>query len=143
MADANDEPSQRWQSISDQLREAACEVPAGISGDGAIFSGPRDLRVGIWLMPDNDRSGELEDFVADLIPDDDPLWPMAKRYIDEIPADLRPFRPQKLTRAYVHAWLATREAPRPMGLAIRAGDLRHDAPIAAKLLRWIQDMFGP
>lgn len=143
MADANDEPGQRWQSLSDQLTGASCVVPASLSEDGAIFSGPREVRVGVWLMPDNSRSGELEDFVADLIPAGDPIWPRAKRYIDDIPADLRPFRPQKLTRAHVHAWLATREAPRPMGLAIKAGDLRHDAPVATKLVQWIQNLFGP
>lgn len=143
VADANDEPSQRWQSISDQLREASCAVPASVSEGGAIFAGPRDIQIGVWLMPDNERSGELEDFVADLIPTDDPIWPRAKRYIDDIPDDLRRFRPQKLTRAYVHAWLATRKAPRPMGLAIKAGDLRHDAEIAFQFVQWLQKLFGP
>jgi len=143
IADANDQLGQRWQSISNKLKEASCVVPDSISRGGAIFSGPRDIRVGVWLMPNNDRQGELEDFVADLIPVDDPLWPMAKRYIDEIPAGLRPFPSQKLTRAHVHAWLATRAAPRPMGLAIRAGDLRHDAPVAAEFVRWIRNLFSP
>lgn len=142
IADANDEPNQRWQSISDQLKGASCAVPASLSGGGVIFSGPRDIRIGVWLMPDNDRPGELEDFFADLIPSDDPLWPMAKRYIDEIPKKLRPFR-QKLTRAYVHAWLATREKPRPMGLAIKAGDLRHDAAVATEFVQWIENLFDP
>ena len=31
------------------------------------------------------RSGELDDFFADMIPADDAVWPRAKRYIDEIP----------------------------------------------------------
>lgn len=141
IADANDRPNQRWQSISDKLKEASCAVPASISGGGAIFSGPRDIRIGVWLMPDNDRPGELEDFFADLIPSDDLLWPMAKRYIDEIPEKLRPFPPQKLTRAHVHAWLATREKPRPMGISITAGDLRHDAGIASQFVQWIQNLF--
>lgn len=143
IADANDQPDQRWQSISDQLKGASCAVPASLSGGGAIFSGPRGIRVGVWLMPDNDRPGELENFFADLIPDDDCLWSMAKRYIDEIPENRRLFTSQKLTRAYVHAWLATRERPRPMGLAIKAGDLRHDAAVATQFVQWIQNLFDP
>ena len=142
IADANEHPDQRWQSISDQLKKASCVVPASISARGEIFSGPRNVRVGVWLMPDNERSGELEDFVADLIPRDDPIWPRAKRYIDEIPDDLRLFPPQKLMRAHVHAWLATRKAPRPMGQAITAGDLSHQAPVAIAFVKWIESLFG-
>ena len=141
IADANDQPDRRWQSISDKLKEASCLVPASIPEGGAIFSGPRDIRVGVWLMPDNQRSGELEDFVADLIPEDDQIWSMAKRYIDRIPEELRLFRPQKLLRAQVHAWLATRKKPRPMGLAIEAGDLKHDAPVALTFASWLQNLF--
>ena len=143
VADANDEPDQRWRSIHDKLKEASCDVPARPSEGGTVFSGPRDIRVGVWLMPDNNQPGELENFVADLIPENDPVWPMAQRFIDDIPPDLRLFRPQKLKRAHVHAWLSTREKPRPMGLAIKAGDLRHEAPIAARFVQWIRNLFGP
>ena len=142
VADANDEPRQRWQSISSKLKEASCDVPAKPSAGGAVFSGPHDIRVGVWLMPDNQQPGELENFVADLIPGSDLIWPMAQRFIDDIPPSLRRFPPQKLKRAHVHAWLATREKPRPMGLAITAGDLQHDAPISARFVQWVQNLFG-
>ena len=142
LADANDCVDRRWQSLSDRLGEAGCHLPAGPVMEGAIFDGPRDIRVGVWLMPDNRHSGELEDFVADMIPTTDPIWPRAQSYIDDIPNDLRQFRPGKLTRAYVHAWLATREVPRPMGLAITAGDLRYDAPVAKKFVGWLRNLFG-
>ena len=142
LADANDHPDQRWESISDKLKEAACEVPPSPVQGGTVFDGPRDIRVGVWLMPDNDRSGELEDFVAELIPQDDPIWPQAQSYINNIPVSERPFPSQKLTRAHVHAWLATREKPRPMGLALTAGDLLHDAPLAHAFVGWIRSLFS-
>ena len=141
IADANDRPDQRWQSISNKLKEASCAAPDSLSEGGVIVSGPRDIRVGVWLMPDNQRSGELEDFVADLIPEDDQIWSMARAFIDGIPEALRLFPPQKLLRAQVHAWLATRRKPRPMGLAIEAGDLKHDAPVARTFLNWFQNLF--
>lgn len=141
LADANDHPERRWQSISDQLRHADCEVPEDRSITGTIFAGPRGTRVGVWLMPDNQHRGELEDFVAGMIPEGDPIWPRARGYIDDIPDGERKFPPGKLTRAYVHAWLATRRDPRPMGLAITAGDLLHDAPIAASFVDWLRNLF--
>ena len=141
LADGNDHPDRRWQSISDQLRNAGCEVPEDRCRTGTVFPGPRETRVGVWLMPDNQRRGELEDFVAEMIPGDDPTWPRAKRYIDDIPGEERKFRTNKLTRAYVHAWLAARKNPRPMGTAITAGDLLHDAPIAATFVDWLRELF--
>lgn len=142
LADANDHPDGRWQSISDQLRRAACEVPDERSQTGTILDGPRGIRVGVWLMPDNQRQGELEDFIADMIPEGDPTWPRARQYIDDIPVGERQIPPGKVTRAYVHAWLATRRRPQPMGLAITAGDLLHDAPIAASFVDWLRRLFA-
>ncbi|MCY4040344.1 MAG: hypothetical protein OXF72_03700 [Gammaproteobacteria bacterium] len=142
LADANSSCKKRWQSISEKLREADCEVPANLAHAGSVFSGPRGIRVGVWLMPDNKRPGELEDFVAKLIPQNDPLWPRAQAYIDGIPAEERKFESRKLTRAHVHAWLAARKSPRRMGTAITAGDLRHDAPVATSLVGWLRELFG-
>ena len=75
-------------------------------------------RVGIWLMPNNKVPGELEEFVASMIPDGDPVWPLAKDYVDRIPTKHRKFSDRKILRAKVHSWLATRTEPRKMGAAI-------------------------
>ncbi len=53
LADANSSSKDRWRSISDRLRKADCEVPRNLAHTGSIFSGPRGIRVGVWLMPDN------------------------------------------------------------------------------------------
>ena len=141
LADGNDSPERRWQSISDELGQAECRVPRALCDNGTVFDGPRGIRVGVWLMPDNQCGGELEDFVAEMIPGNDPTWPRAQCYIDSIPAAERRFNHRKLTRAYVHAWLASRQKPRPMGTAITACDLRHDAPIAATFVAWLRELF--
>ena len=142
VADANDHPDRRWQSICDKLQEAQCDVPTSPSPEGVVFNGPQTVRVGVWLMPDNDRPGELEDFVADMIPPGNPIWPDAQRYINGIAPDLRLFPAQKTKRAQVHAWLATRAKPRPMGLAVTADDLRHDASVATAFVDWLRRLFS-
>ena len=143
IADANESPTDRWTSIRDALSEVDCtDIPEAPVPSGAILSGPRDIRVGVWLMPDNTRPGEVEDFIADMIPTDDPLWPVAQQYIDDIPPNLQKFTENKRTRAHVHAWLATRDAPRPMGSAITAGDLDHNAPAAQSLVNWLRELFS-
>ena len=99
-------------------------------------------RVGVWLMPDNQSPGELEDFVAQMIPDGDPVWPLSQDYIDGIPVSDRKFAHGKTLRAKIHAWLAAREDPRQMGLAIRARDLDIGGDLCTRFTAWLDMLFG-
>ena len=57
--------------------------------NGAIMAGQPSI--GVWLMPDNQSTGELEDFVAQMIPPGDPVWPRSEYYIEGIPEPDRKF----------------------------------------------------
>ncbi len=141
LADANSDPAARWEEIEGRLRKADVEpAPNMDRTNGTVIEGKP--RVGIWMMPDNRSIGELEDFVADLIPEGDPVWPMATRYIEDIPPDVRKFKSGKIMKAKIHAWLAARKQPRKMGSAINAGDLNATAPVAMRLTGWLRELFG-
>ncbi len=141
VVDANDDLGGHWDAISHRLREAEIGgVPGVPSPDGTIIDA--DPRVGVWLMPDNRKPGELEDFVQQMIPHDDPVWPRAREYVRGIPEAARPFRPGKTSRAELHAWLATREEPGFMGSAIGREDLNADGPLCAAFLAWLERLFG-
>ncbi|MYD35718.1 MAG: hypothetical protein F4X20_01645 [Dehalococcoidia bacterium] len=92
-------------------------------------------------MPDNMNFGELEDFIAKMIPQSDPVWPRAGRYIDGIPDEHRQFPEHKSLRAKVHAWMATRSRPRPMWSGITENDLVFE-PNSTAFLNWLQRLFG-
>ena len=142
LADANDNLSNRWDSIAYQLSRAGIHAPPGPERDGTIIEGR--IRVGIWLMPDNQSRGELEDFVVRLIPgspDPDPIWPKARTYIGSIPEEHRKFKSSKELRAQLYAWLATRKEPRQMGLAIRTGDLDANQETAKAFVEWLRGTF--
>lgn len=147
MADANADPGNRWTSVTDaarasqRLRLANVELSTSPVPGGAIIE--CHPRVGIWLMPDNVSPGELEDFVATMIPRGDPVWPRARAYIDGIPETDRKFAEGKTERAKVHAWLAAREDPRRMGTAIGAGDLNVGAPRCQAFAAWLRRLFAP
>ena len=147
MADANDEVANRWASItnaaraSERLRLASIELPSKPEPEGTVVEGKP--RVGIWLMPDNWLSGELEDFVEAMIPPSDPVWPLAQEYIDRIPRNDREFAEGKIQRAKVHAWLAARKDPQWMGAAIRDGNLMTEAPLCQSFTSWLQRLFVP
>lgn len=139
LVDANEDLTARWNAVAHRLREEHIEVPNSPEEGGTILE--CSPRVGIWLMPDNSSSGELEDFVSGMIPDEDPVWPLAQDYIDGIPEEDRKFTEKKSQRAKLHAWLATREDPRPMGLAIRAGDLKVDGNLSTTFAEWLRKLF--
>ena len=142
MVDADTDPAARWDAISHRLSAAGLALPRVPQSGGAIIDTPGQPRAGIWIMPDNAAAGELEDFVARMIPPQDPVWPRAQEYINRIPQSDRKFSQNKRTRAQVHAWLATREQPRQMGSAIHARDLQTSGPLCQTFVDWLQRLFG-
>ena len=140
LVDANDDVTGRWNAIQNRLRRADIEPPLSPSPDGTIIQARP--RIGIWLMPDNTSAGELEDFVTKMIPTEDPVWPLSLSYIEGIPEADRKFSEKKKLRAQLYAWLATREDPRRMGLAIRARDLKVDGDLSKKFVAWLNELFG-
>ena len=86
LVDANESPATRRQAISDRLASVGIQTSAAPHPGGLIINATDEMpRVGIWLMPDNQSLGELEDFVAQMIPDNDPVWPLSQDYIGRIP----------------------------------------------------------
>lgn len=145
VVDANNDMKSRWKAITDRLRQVRPEIEFGDPTPcGFVVSG--EPRIGIWLWPDNESSGEIEDFVVTMIPRDDPVWPLSSRYVECIveciPEEHRPFSKGKTTRAEVHAWLSVREEPRRIGTAIRTGDLEVDGPLATRFSAWLDNLFG-
>ena len=95
LVDANDDLTARRQAIAYRLRRAAAInlPPPPAAQAGTVVDGTP--RVGVWLMPDNQSAGELEDFIRKLIPAGDPVWPRAETYIDGILADDASLRPRR------------------------------------------------
>ena len=141
MMDANDDLAARWQAIGHRLIGEDVQLPAQPARGGTIID--THPRIGVWLMPNNSTPGELENFVAELVPKDDPVWPLAEQYIDGIPGEHRRFSSRKELRAKLHAWLATRKEPRKMGAAIRTAELNVGAPIASQFVNWLRTLFAP
>ena len=146
--DANDNLAARWQTIknrieeSDIIRENNIALPDKPDPSGTIIEGTRRLpRIGIWLMPDNQSPGELEDFIKKMIPDGDSVWPRSESYIDGIPEGDRKFTEGKILRAKVHAWLATRREPRKMGQAITTRDLDISEENCQTFVHWLRELF--
>ncbi len=146
IVDSDDDPHQTWLRVRGEFSRAArpISLPDLPDPNGTVIARDPSIgspRIGVWLMPDNTTEGELENFVEQMIPAGDSVWPLAQQYIDGIPPVDRRFAENKTLRAQIHAWLAAREDPRQMGLAIRTRDLDVANPLSQRFLDWLSRLF--
>lgn len=136
VVDANTNPATRWQAVRDRCERRGIALPSDPDPRGVVVEGRP--RVGVWLMPDNQNPGQLEDLVAAMIPTEDVVWPLAQEFVDRIP---EPVQPRPAIKAQVHAWLAARAEASRMGSAIGMGHLDASSPSATSLISWLQLLF--
>lgn len=143
--DGADAIERRWMRIRDVLIGAGYHaVPEMPIPTGTIVERGRRPVFGVWLMPDNQTPGTLEDFCRMLIPNDDPLWARALQAVAGIPTEERRFRPQHAPKANLHTWLAWQEEPgKPIGQAISKRYLDANAAHAQGLIAWLRSLFAP
>jgi hypothetical protein len=147
VVDADLEPSDRWKALRGALRGVE-DLPDAPSGGGTIIESARVpgfgvARLGVWLMPDNQAPGTLEDFLAKLVPADDRCWPHAdvstRKARDELEA---PLEEKDHAKGVIHTWLAWQKQPgQPLGQAITARAFAHDTPQALEFVGWFLRLF--
>ncbi|AFY71750.1 hypothetical protein Pse7367_3515 [Thalassoporum mexicanum PCC 7367] len=151
VVDADIDVSARWQSVKGRLTKVGyTNLPEDIPREGLIHeyiasSSDKFLapRIGVWIMPDNQGMGMLEDFAKQMIPEDDYLLPKAEQILTEIEQDgLNKYTSAHRPKALIHTWLAWQRKPgMPMGQSITAGVLMHDSAIAASFVQWLIQLF--
>lgn len=144
VVDADLSINNRWASVRDQLVGLGFEVPSDPIAAGAVVDRTADnKRVGVWLMPDNQSPGSLEDFLAKLVPEGDPCWGHAETTTTAARDLGAPLQGKDQSKGVIHTWLAWREDPgQPFGQAITARALGHDSPEALQFVDWFNRMFA-
>ena len=141
--DADDDIGKAWEDVVNEFSGSSIQLPASPDPAGTII--PRHgftPKIGIWLMPDNQACGELEDFALPMIRENDKVWPLSECYIEGVPTLERKFVPEKISKAKVHAWLATKKEPGRLGAAVGVGDLDVNVPVCKGFLGWLMRLFG-
>jgi hypothetical protein len=147
--DADRNIDSQWQRIKDILVKSGYPIiPDHPQPEGwiqVLSDGVGRLKIGVWLMPNNQLPGILEDFVKALIPENDLLLAKAEAIIQEIEQEqLNRYSQVDHAKALIHTWLAWQKEPgQPMGQAITAKALQSDTAIAAKFVDWLNQLFNP
>lgn len=145
LIDADTDIMNRWESVRQQLNKAGyTSVPTTISKEGYIHKENGKVTIGVWLMPDNNTNGMLEDFIRFLIPDRDALLPIAESTLDSIESEsLNNYSSIHKSKALIHTWLAWQEVPgTPMGLGITKRYLDPDVKECSAFVGWIKSLFS-
>ncbi|OKH45574.1 hypothetical protein NIES2101_26340 [Calothrix sp. HK-06] len=132
----------RWQSIKSKLKHYNYTFPSNPDINGTIIeSSANEPKLGFWLMPNNQDSGMLEDFCAELaVPTS---IAVAKECVEEAKTkQATTFKEVHLSKAVIHTYLAWQDEPgRPLGQAITKQALRADSHIAIKFTNWLTQLF--
>lgn len=142
--DTDSDFNSRWQGLrSFLIRNGYQNAPEKPRKRGTIISINEKVTIGVWLMPNNNAEGMLEDFLISLIPSEHPLFKYVRKCVGEIPDNLRLFRPVHKSKAEVHTWLAWQENPgKPLGLGIQCRYFNTALEPAHEFIQWINELFS-
>lgn len=146
LIDADNDLQIRWRQLQNILSPLGYEMPEAPYEKGTVVNSSKVATVvGIWIMPDNQLPGMLEDFTKILIPKEDRLLLFANKIIGDIQNELAAkFKPIHQSKALIHTWLAWQESPgTPMGLAITKSYLDHNHELCVLFVAWLNRLFNP
>ena len=147
LVDADTDLNKRWAQIANELKGMNYSVPDAPNIFGTLIPSPALNRpqVGIWLMPNNQLPGMIEDFIRFLIPENEESLALAEETITTLEErNLQQYIPNHRAKALIHTWLAWQEDPgTPLGQAITKRYLTIDTTIATQLVQWLNSLFNP
>jgi hypothetical protein len=145
LLDADEYPLDRWIAIRNACRNsnAISNIPDELPQAGLIIEADNEVRVGIWIMPDNKLPGMLETFLGYLLPtDNSTLWEFAESTINLAKEQGAPFTEYHREKARIYSWLAWQKPPgRQLHQAIKERILDPQHPEAQRFVNWFRQLY--
>ncbi|MDR2099342.1 MAG: hypothetical protein LBP40_00765 [Campylobacteraceae bacterium] len=140
--DADNDIKCSYNRIKNRLSSEGIHIPSDLSEDGIIET-QNKIKIGIWIMPNNNLNGTIEDFISFLVPKDDTLMPIAILTLDNIEQNrLNRYPLGHKNKAKIHTWLAWQKNPGiPIGASIGQGYLDAKHEVCKKLIAWLKKLF--
>lgn len=146
VVDADLNASGRWQRIRQILENAGYQqISTDLAPGGQIIASDEILpRFGLWIMPNNQEKGILEDFIRQLIHKQDKLQPVVNQMLDDLKEkELQLFTEVKRPKAFIKTWLAWQENPEmSYGIAISKKLFLTDALLCQQFISWLDRLFN-
>lgn len=133
-----------WQAVSHRLNKLGIVPPASISKEGFVGQvGDKGPKIGIWIMPDNELDGALEEFLVSLTKPGDPLLVHARAATEAARKNYgATFAEAARPKAELSCWLSWQPEPAmTYGQAMKAGKFSPNKTPADGFIRWVQQLF--
>jgi hypothetical protein len=142
IVDADTDLQTRWNSLKKTLKDIGFDIPKDLSKEGLILDNGIQ-KVGIWIMPDNNTKGMLEDFILFLVPDDDKLLSIAEETLNNIEKNgLNLYAENHKSKAKIHTWLSWQKNPgKPFGQSLTSKTLSTDNELCRQFIKWLTELF--
>ena len=140
--DADTDINERWKTVQKLLSNQRFNIPNDLPAEGLVLSNG-EVKVGVWVMPNNNINGMLEDFMLFLVPKGDELLPVVDDTLNEIEnRNLNRYLPIHKSKARIHSWLSWQEDPgTPLGFSITKRYLTTDNENCEQLINWMKKLF--
>lgn len=144
--DADQDFSARWKSIRQVLTDTRnYDVPRVFPSEGLVLDAvlPQKPKVGVWIMPNNNASGMLEDFLREMVPNDDVLIPEVTKTLDDLEnAKLNRYKSIHRSKAWIHTYLAWQDEPgNTLAVAVGSVQLDPSAAIVRSFADWMKKLY--
>ena len=135
----------RWEQIRGILTPMGYTLMDTPPTDGAVLASPElgFAKIGIWLMPDNQNPGMLEDFMRQLIVPNDDCLSFAEETLNELESrDIQRYKTVHRAKALMHTWIAWQDQP---GIPLGQSTTRYlttDTELCQKFANWLKRLFN-
>ena len=143
IVDADSDAAARWSAIKATCRSEFDDLPTDIPASGLTTVHASGARFGVWIMPDNQFAGMLEDFLVSLMPTESvALFDLAQRCVSDAARSGAPFKAAHQAKADIHTWLAWQDEPgKQLHEAVHHRVLDPQRPESRPFVHWFRALF--
>jgi hypothetical protein len=143
LIDADDQFDSRWSRPRDRCLRIAADFPEQLPPDGLIHQNEDGLRIGVWIMPDNQSRGMLETFLGSLVTAPmNPLWIFARESCTNSRDHGAPYIDPHYDKACIYTFLAWLEPPgRSLNVSVQARAFDGRLPLAGRFAKWFINLY--
>lgn len=120
IVDADTDLNSKWENLKGKIERQGYRLPNSIEINGFILEHETKPKIGIWIMPNNNLQGAIEDFIKYLIPPEDDLVSEVETILEKLKSSGKQrYLDIHVQKSYISTWLAWQKKPGvPMGQAI-------------------------
>lgn len=143
VVDANGNAQARWEQVRSHCLRDFPSLPLPLPPQGVHEVNGAGLRLGVWILPDNQAAGMLETLLVKLVPtNQSPILDYARDSVAEARTRGAPVQTTHVPKAEIHTWLAWQDPPGlQLHQAVLARVLDPASPFAQPFVEWFIRLF--